>query len=830
MNFDDSIEIFNNYKEKLQTFISNDLCEYETRSKVIDFLLKDVLGWLESDISREGKLDSGYFDYKVSCPGFNFIIEAKRNFKQFNFPKSQNRIKIKSILEYNNDIFNQIRSYAIDVGVQFGVITNGNQFIFCKLINTDGSSWKDNKCLVFDDLEDLNNRFIEFYENLSKFSIVKNGTFKFDLITENITSKTIISTIIDRDKEIDRNNLSSKLSPLIDSFFGEIFTSYQDSTNEDFIKECFIENIETKKNRDEIEKLFQDKAPSISNVVKITNTKNIVSSLGDEILEDDVQIKNPIPPKPIIIIGSKGAGKTTFINHLFNTRFHDFKESHMPVYIDFREFFGNEEYFDSKNLCRYIISKVNDNYENLSLLQLKVLNRIYFKDIKQNNEGIWAYLDKESLDYQKTVSEYLQYELNNSPRHLELLNLYLIRERRKRLVIIIDNADQYSDEIQGNIFLFAQSISKSCLTGTIISLREGYYYKWKDKTPFDAYESNVYHITAPKYSEVLLKRIDYTLKHLNTIEGKSKAPTSLGYLEISNQSVIDFLSGLRESIFSDYNNDLINYLNYTTYPNIREGLRVFKQFLTSGHTDVSTYILREQFKDEKRANKQVIPIHEFIKSLGLQNKLYYNNEISIIKNLFIPPKESIDHFLNIYILKYYSNILTKNGSNNKFSSYKECIETFLTFGYRKVSINDSVENLIKINLLETDNIISDIDKLNINDDDNIAISSKGYYYLNTLINTFTYLDLTLQDTPIYNEESFYNIKSEFPLSDSKGLRDLKSRKETVMHFLQYLQNFEKTQGYNVKTTFLDTFDNIKSGVDKGLERINQFLNKNGLNN
>lgn len=827
MKFDQSVEIFGEYKKELENFICKDLNESETRSKVIDFLLKDVLGWTENDISREGKLESGFFDYKVSCPGFSFIIEAKRTFKEFKFPNGQKKIKIKSILDENADIFNQIRGYATDSGIQYGILTNGKQFIFCKLFNIDGTNWKDNSCLIFDDINDVSGRFVDFYENLSKSSIIRNGAFKYDLQNEKLVSKTIISTLIDREKEIDRNNLSSKLSPIIDSFFGEIFTSHQDSSNEEFIKECFIENIETKKNRDEIERLFQDKAPAISNVVKIINTKNIVNNLGDEILEDNIQIQNPNPPKPIIIIGSKGAGKTTFINHLFNVRYEDFKNSHMPIYIDFREFFGNEEHFDSENLCRYIIEKIYENYDDLALYSIKVLKRVYFKELRQNNEGIWAYLkDENNGEYEKKVSEFIEVEKKNNTRYLELLNLYLIRERRKRLVVIIDNADQYSDAIQGQIFLFSQSLSKSSLSGVIISLREGYYYKWKDKTPFDAYESNVYHITAPKYSEVLLKRIDYTLKHLNTIEGKSKAPTPIGYLEISNQSVIEFLSGLKDSIFSEHNTELIDYLNYTTYPNIREGLRVFKQFLTSGHTDVSTYIIREQFKDDRRANKQIIPIHEFIKSLGLQNKLYFNSEISIIKNLFIPPRESVDHFLMIYLLKYFSNILIQHGANNKFSPYKDCISAFLNLGYRNISLNDAIEKLIKMNLLETDNVISDIDKLNISEEDNLAISSKGFYYLNNLINTFTYLDLTLQDTPIYGEENFNALKGLFPLSDSKGYRDLRSRKETVIEFLKYLEKFEYRQPQSVKITFPDIFLNIKDGVSQSIDRINQFLNKN----
>lgn len=236
--------------------------------------------------------------------------------------------------------------------------------------------------------------------------------------------------------------------------------------------------------------------------------------------------------------------------------------------------------------------------------------------------------------------------------------------------------------------------------------------------------------------------------------------------------------------------------------------------------------MRKQFKDEKRINRQVIPIHEFVKSLGLQNKLYFNSEYSIIKNLSIQPRESKDHFLLISIFQYYSRILIKEGANNKFSPYKDCINTFVNLGYRNISINDGVEKLIKTNLWETDNIISDIDTLIINENDNIAISSKGYYYLNNLIKTFTYLDLCLQDTPVYDKISFSSIKSLFPIFDNKGYRDLKSRKETVLEFLNYLEKFEQKLAQNVKLQFPDILESIKIGVQPGIDRIEYFLQKN----
>jgi Cdc6-like AAA superfamily ATPase len=825
-SIDTAKENFLLYRDRIDEFIREDLNESDTRSKLIDKFIVDVLGWSENDILREGKVDSGYYDYKVTCPAIGFVIEAKRGFTSFQLPSNHRKAKIKSILKDNADLFKQIRAYALDIGLQYGIMTNGKQFVICKLINVDGSDWKENDCLLFNGIDDVNDRFVEFYENLSKSAIISNGGFRFDYVPRNIEAKTIISTIANRDKEIDRNNLSSKLSPLIDDFFGEIFNSQNDDENKDFIKECFVENVETKKNRDEIERLFEDKAPALSSVIKAVNTKNIISQISEEISVDEISVKNVTPPKPIIIIGSKGAGKTTFINHLFKLKEEELSVNHLNIYIDFRAFFDFYGSFDPHNISREIIEKIYEKYSSLNLHNLTTLKRVYYKQIKYNDESIWAFDKKtNSSAYEQRLSTFLTEVQKDKIKHLELLNLYLIRERRKRLIVIIDNADQFSDEIQEKIFLYSQSLSRSSNCGVIICLREGYYYKWRNKPPFDAYESNVYHITAPKYSEVLLRRIDYTLKHLHDLEGTSKAPLQVGFVQIPNQSVIEFLSGLKDSLFSDYNRELIDYLSFTTYPNIREGLMVFKQFLTSGHTDVHTYIMRERFKDERRLNKQIIPIHEFVKSLGLHSKLYYNSDYSIIKNLFIPPQDSSDHFLNIYILKYFHEIFEKNGSVNKYISISECIKCFIDLGYRPNLINDSIKRLISYNMLESDDNISDIESITLESGINLAISSKGFYYFVDLITTFTYQDLCLQDTPIYEVEHFEKIKTCFPLSDNNGRRDLGGRVNTVRAFIDYLKVQEKKQPQGAMTRFGSIVQYIESCLSAHINKIEDFLKK-----
>lgn len=53
-------------------------------------------------------------------------------------------------------------------------------------------------------------------------------------------------------------------------------------------------------------------------------------------------------------------------------------------------------------------------------------------------------------------------------------------------------------------------------------------------------------------------------------------------------------------------------------------------------------------------------------------------------------------------------------------------------------------------------------------EDSVCISMKGHHYINTLINNFSYIEMALEDTPIFNNEYFLEIKNSFPYSDENG--------------------------------------------------------------
>ena len=102
ITFEESKEHFDDFVENFGKYKTVDLSESDTRSKLIDTVLIDILGWDESDIIREGHVDSGYFDYKISIAGFTLIVEAKKQFNDFVLP-NQNRRKCKINAIYSSN-------------------------------------------------------------------------------------------------------------------------------------------------------------------------------------------------------------------------------------------------------------------------------------------------------------------------------------------------------------------------------------------------------------------------------------------------------------------------------------------------------------------------------------------------------------------------------------------------------------------------------------------------------------------------------------------------------------------------------------------------------
>jgi len=386
---DECKQIFLNYKQDFATYINQErgLSESDTRSKILDKIFIDILGWEESDIKREGHVGHGYFDYKFTTPAFKFVVEAKKDLSEFILPDSGgSKFKISTLINKGNDkTIAQIREYLVGLSLSVGVISNGHQFIIARFVNNDGADWKDNECYIFRNLDEINNDFITFYNLLSKSSVINSRTIKF--IEEKCNGRTVLEKlgILNYGGALVRNELSTKLIQII----ADVFENIHDLENKEMLKACYVENQDAKKQNSELGILFPDDPPTFDDKIeKIRNTVNTREKIKNEISK-----KPNSAPNPIIIIGGKGAGKTTFIKYFLEvTLKEDRGTKDIPVIYKNFENFTFQQIQDTKNIYASIVDSVERKYQKYKLANIEVLREIYDEEICTNLLGIWNYI------------------------------------------------------------------------------------------------------------------------------------------------------------------------------------------------------------------------------------------------------------------------------------------------------------------------------------------------------------------------------------------------------------------------------------------------------
>ncbi|MBC7553834.1 MAG: hypothetical protein H7257_07625, partial [Taibaiella sp.] len=304
----------------------------------------------------------------------------------------------------------------------------------------------------------------------------------------------------------------------------------------------------------------------------------------------------------------------------------------------------------------------------------------------------------------------------------------------------------------------------------------------------------------------------------NKIKGKNASGITY---EFPANYIESFLSTLKTSLFASSNNEIIEFLNYTTYPNIREGLKEFKSFLVSGHTKVADYILHEQFRAENKSSYQVIPIHEFVKSIAVENRHYYNAEISRIMNLFTTLLDSSDHFISLYLL-YDLNDLIENKQNfSRYVSSTVIIEKLTNLGYKINTVYDAISKLIKNELIDSDVVFTDViwKELKLPSEFNIGITLKGHYYFKKMLYRFHYYDIVVQDTPIFNDDYFARMKAIFPESSETGKRNVQQKITLVRQFLLYLRSMENKQSNQAKAVYGLFTETISESIENEIKKM-----------
>ena len=389
---------------------------------------------------------------------------------------------------------------------------------------------------------------------------------------------------------------------------------------------------------------------------------------------------------------------------------------------------------------------------------------------------------------------------------------YLRKNKRHEIVLVVDNTDQFSSEIQDFCFQVVAEIYSSIKCLSIITIREERFFRSKNLGVLDAYETIQYHISSPRADKVFQQRLQYLIESLESDEFfndliRNHEITGKNQDLITRENFKKYFIVFKKDF--DKKSNLYTFLSSCAQKDMRKALDLFRELLFSGYLNIYEMISTE-------LNVFTLQIHQVLKPLMTPNKYFYEEESSSVPNIFkLRNLDNGSHFMSIRILKN----LMKNQST--YCSLSVIKSEFSNIFNMDDDFDKNIELLIDYKLIEAnikvDNFIPEVE--------DIIITPFGKYFIQKLIHFFTYLDLISTDCSLYSEQSSNYIarsaNNEYKLfTIGKRADRMIHRIEKTNHFIKYLieEENKEIEKYHVNEDFR-VMDDISKKYMKDISRV-----------
>lgn len=312
-------EIILNLKSK---YSKQKLSEADTRFKIIDTILLDILKWKKEPLMLEVIYKTLRADYvlygKNSKP--LLIIESKKSGSYFNLPSNINstlnyqKVTVEKLFGDRNlkAAIEQVKEYCEDLGCNFACVTNGEVWVFF-CINSPQGPWKKLPAFVVRDLSFFSENYNLGCQIFSYDAIANNSSLKNNIGVSRQLHPEIFfpkNSITAYDMPVNSNQFAGYFNSIARKYFGNI--PLEDN---DFYENCYVTN---KGHYDDLQKnihgiIFDSLTPFFKNQGFQNFDEKKAESFVKKIEE---MLKRESLDNVMILFGGRGSGKSTFIKRL----------------------------------------------------------------------------------------------------------------------------------------------------------------------------------------------------------------------------------------------------------------------------------------------------------------------------------------------------------------------------------------------------------------------------------------------------------------------------------------------------------------------------------
>lgn len=511
--------------------------------------------------------------------------------------------------------------------------------------------------------------------------------------------------------------------------------SYEDRLK--IVRNAYVGSPRKERYIGEIDRIIRNSSPGlICEAPLVQNTAEPVEITGH--FTNLPSLRNKI----LLLVGSVGAGKSTFVDFLQDRALPSEIQEHTawlridlnPAPVNTSEIYGW--------LRREIIDGIRATSPDIDAHSLENLKKIYRHQIREFDAGEGALFTKDSEPYNSRLADLLGKLKADAELTIECLEHFLCTGRGRLLVIVLDNCDKRDRDQQLLMFQVAKYIQKEIRCLVVLPLRHETFENHRHEPPLDtALKDLVYRIEPPSFHEVLTRRLGLVVS-----EARRIGPKCLTYyvggkkVEFPVEKLERFLHAMMGALFDhkQYGRKIIIGLAGW---NIRKAFEIFLEFCRSGFIKEED-IFERQVNDQKEIG---LPHGVVAKVLLRTNRRYYDGNQAFVKNLFQvdPARPRTNSFLRYWILSWLRSrggLVGPSGIKG-YHRLGDMIHDLLAGGMDPEYIRLECCYLARAGCVLAEHLRSDV----IQDSDLIAITPAGHVHLELAHRDINYLAACSED-------------------------------------------------------------------------------------
>jgi energy-coupling factor transporter ATP-binding protein EcfA2 len=756
----------------LPTFQHTLLTEADVRMKIIDPIFITILGWSFSQIFTESE-GGGYLDYRFTIEDFSrLVVEAKRDQRDLGIDSDRagRFYKLNGPVFHSPDAkegLNQAIRYCAYKNSELACVTNGRQWIIFRGNRLgDGRDTLDGMACVFGSLEAVKSKFKLFYELLSQDSVtdflyrahfqeaegrpIQTSSFRKALRTPNS------STLIKIDKiyvDIDRVMIS-------------FFRNLSGDKDSSLLFKCFVNSRESDLAEYKLVRISEE----LYNRVATIRTQN-----GKEIEDAISRVKEIQRNEFVLIIGTKGSGKSTFMERFFKFILsEDLANQCTLIRVNLADSEGDSTTV-IKWLNDYVLGAAEKAVFPNGYPSYEDLQAMFFDECKRWAESSFRDLyEKDKMAFRIRFGEHIERRREERPsEYVTRLIHHVVHMRHKIPCLVFDNADHFSIEFQERVFQYARAIYEKELCLVLVPITDKTSWQLSRQGALQSFYSESLFLPTPTPKAVLERRIVF----LEELLSREKTESGTGYfigrgIELSISNLTAFTNCLQDIFIRT--GDVAEWIGNLANYDIRRCLDLTRDVVSSPHIKADE--LLKAFIDKST----VIIDPEVVRKAIILGKydIYPVGQHKFVQNVFgLTTEGAASPLLALRILQFLYDIHYQDvDGESSYVPVERVISYLAAINFDAKTTALWLDAMLKTGLcLSYDPTITSLDVSS-----RIELSPSGRQHLWWGRLDWVYLEAMMEVTPIIDQD-VYRLLDEFFSVKPPGFRQ-----KALAVFLRYL--------------------------------------------